>query len=127
MLSLIFPLGVLLTWSSWGDSVVDTFAVSMLASFCFALFLTRVRELSSQTLMPILVAAILIIGYPFKAYFLMAVPWTPEALGSFDRVLWFGDFSIDIVYRSYQMAMLGLCAFFVASFRAYAFVFWRAA
>ncbi len=116
LLILLFPLGIASTWSSWGNTAIDALAVSILASCCFALFLTRIRDLSSNTLMPILVAGILIIGYPLKAYFLIAVPWTPEALGPFDSVRWYGTFSIDIVYRSYRMAMLSLSVFFVSVF-----------
>jgi hypothetical protein len=115
-LALLFPLGALLTAGARGPNPPEAFLVSLVTALTFMLFLAGVRELSEKTLMPILVAVVLIIAYPMKSYFLATTSWNVEGLGALAFVLtWAPLLSRRTLFEAYTLGSLSLIVFFVIS------------
>jgi hypothetical protein len=113
----LFPLGVALTARTWGEYFGPAIFVSLMTSFCCGLFLLRIRVVSYRTLMPILVASVLIIAYPLRAYFFALTSWDPVGLGALSYLRnWVLVLSSRMLFDAYEMSMIGLCTFFLSFF-----------
>lgn len=112
----VFPLGVGLTNSEWGKSFGSVFLVSLIGSLCFGLFLLQVREISARTLMPVLVATVLIIAYPVKTCF---IAWASGDLANLGDLALIARYthalSLATLTEGYITGMLGLGVFFLTS------------